>query len=171
MLYLDIVTSSTGKIGLIPSSEATEQFLKALYAQEQKMIALKDAKVRDIDTHKRYFEVIKLFCDNADENTLCSLLKLSTDEYLQLAQSQIPDLVRKQLLVILGYTTVKDAKINVGGYVADVKFTEAKSIAFNELDEYAFRALHQSNKALIFDILRGAGWDDVQLKMIFKDFF
>jgi hypothetical protein len=171
MLYFDIIQGNNGKIGLLPSTESTEQFLKGLYAQEQKHLALNDAKVRDIDTHKRYFEVIKLFCDNADEATLCSLLKLSTEEYLQLAQNEIPNLVRKQLLVILGYTTTKDAKINVGGYVADVKFIEAKSISFNELDENAFRALHQANKSLIFDLLRGVGWDDRQLKAIFKDFY
>ena len=169
--YFDIKASPTGVVGLIAIDAETEQWLKGKLANGETKTALASHKVRDIDTHRRYFEVIKLFTDNASEKLLCELLKLNQSEYLELGQSQIPDLVRKQLLVKLGHTTTKDAKINVGGYVADVKYTEAKSIAFDQLEENEFRALHAENKALVFDLLRGEGWDNEQLRGIFKDFF
>lgn len=130
--------------------------------------------VRSLELHKRYFEVLRLFAENAPELAILSLLDISPKEYLLIQKSKdvLEERIRKAIEMELGY--VEDEKMSLtlpDGEVINVVRKKAKSIAYGKMSEEDFSSLHRGQKELIFDILKQNGWSDEQLKELFKNFY
>ena len=139
---------------------------------EEIFFEIKD--VRSLEVHKRYFEVLRLFCENAPELCILSLLDISPKEYLVLQKSQdtLEERMRKAIEIELGF--VEDEKMTLtlpDGEVVNVTRKRAKSIAYGKMTEEQFISLHRGQKELIFTLLQEHGWQEKQLKELFKDFY
>lgn len=130
--------------------------------------------VRSIELHKRYFEVLRLFSENAPDLAILSLLDISPKELLVLQKSKdiLEERIRKAIEIELGY--VEDEKMTLtlpDGEIVNVTRKRAKSIAYGKMTEEDFSTLHRGQKELIFDILREHKWEEKQLKELFKGFY
>lgn len=130
--------------------------------------------VRSIEVHKRYFEVLRLFAENAPDLAILTLLDVSPKELLALQKSKdtLGERIRKAIEIELGF--VEDEKMTLtlkDGEVVNVTRKIAKSIAYGKMTEEQFTSLHRGQKELIFDILREHGWQEEQLKELFKKFY
>jgi hypothetical protein len=139
---------------------------------EEIFFEIKD--VRSLELHKRYFEVLRLFAENAPEIAILSLLDISPKEYLLIQKSKdiLEERIRKAIEMELGY--VEDEKMSLtlhDGEVINVVRKKAKSIAYGKMSEEDFASLHRGQKELVFDILKQYGWSNEQLKELFKNFY
>jgi len=139
---------------------------------EEIFFEIKD--VRSLELHKRYFEVLRLFAENAPELAILSLLDISPKEYLLIQKSKdiLEERIRKAIEMELGY--VEDEKMSLtlhDGEVINVVRKKAKSIAYGKMSEEDFASLHRGQKELVFDILKQYGWSNEQLKELFKNFY
>lgn len=139
---------------------------------EQICFEIKD--VRSIEVHKRYFEVLRLFTDNAPDLAILTLLDISPKELIALQKSKdtLEERIRKAIEIELGF--VEDEKITLtleDGETVNVTRKRAKSIAYGKMTEEQFALLHRGQKELIFYILREHGWSEEQLKELFKKFY
>jgi hypothetical protein len=130
--------------------------------------------VRSIEVHKRYFEVLRLFAENAPDLAILSLLDISPKELLALQKSKdtLEERIRKAIEIELGF--VEDEKMTLtlpDGEIVNVTRKRAKSISYGKMTEEQFTTLHRGQKELIFDILRENKWEEKQLKELFKDFY
>lgn len=139
---------------------------------EEIFFEIKD--VRSLELHKRYFEVLRLFAENAPELAILSLLDISPKEYILIQKSKdiFEERIRKAIEMELGY--VEDEKMSLtlnDGEVVNVVRKKAKSIAYGKMSEEDFASLHRGQKELVFDILKQHGWSNEQLKELFKNFY
>jgi len=130
--------------------------------------------VRSLEVHKRYFEVLRLFVDNASELSILSLLNISPKEFIALQKSKdtLEERIRKAIEIELGF--VEDEKMTLSlpdGEIVNVTRKKAKSIAYGKMTEEQFSSLHRGQKELIFDILRESGWSENNLKELFNKFY
>lgn len=130
--------------------------------------------VRSLEVHKRYFEVLRLFAENAPDWAIVKLLDISPKELITLMKSKdtLEERIRKAIEIELGY--VEDEKMTLtleDGETVNVTRKRAKSIAYGKMTEEQFTSLHRGQKELIFDILREHGWQEEQLKELFKKFY
>ena len=142
--------------------------------QEGEEIYFEIKDVRSIEVHKRYFEVLRLFTENAPDLAILSLLDISPKELLSLQKSKdtLEERIRKAIEIELGF--VEDEKMTLtfeNGEVVNVTRKKPKSIAYGRMTEEQFISLHRSQKELIFDILKEYKWEEKQLKELFKDFY
>jgi len=167
-MYGKIRTNKEGRKFIELLSEAKKPYEDG----EEIFFEIKD--VRSIEVHKRYFEVLRLFTDNAPDLAILTLLDISPKELLVLQKSKdtLEERIRKAIEIELGF--VEDIKLTLtlpDGEVLKVIRKEAKSIAYGKMTEEQFTTLHRGQKELIFDILREHGWQEEQLKELFKKFY
>ena len=144
------------------------------FREEGEIVYLSVKNVRSIENHKRYFEVLRIFVDNAPEVVILSLLNVTLQEFQQLTKSKsvLEDRVRKAIEMKLGF--VEDRKMILdlgGGEKMNVTQQVPRSIAYEKMTESEFIELHRNQKQFIFDLLKDYGWSESNLKELFKDFY
>jgi len=141
---------------------------------EGELIHLTVKNVRSIDTHKRYFEVLKIFVDHAPEVIILSLLNVTLQEFNQLTKSKsvLEERVRKAIEMQLGFVEDRKMILDLGnGEKINVTQQIPKSIAYEKMTEDDFVQLHKNQKQLMFDLLKDYGWSEENFKELFKDFY
>lgn len=149
------------------------ELLGEKFLEEGQIVSVKIEDVRDIQTHKRYFEILEIFVDSAPDLLILNLLDISPKEYLELKNSKrvLKERVRKAIEIELGFVSDEKMTLIIDDEPIKVTRKVAKSIAYDKMSENDFKELHRSQKQLIFNLLEEYGWTPKELKEQYQDFY